>query len=238
MPVDTVDYQFKKANIYKDSRSGFLKKLKLPFWDKFFIDRIKEIFENGGLIVDIGGGIRIDGSRGNKINEKNKKEFSKYLSNPNVKYKVTDYTDKYSPDFVEDIHNLSFQDGSIDSIFCIAILEHVYDPKKATGEMVRVLKDGGMGLIYVPFIYRYHSHKDDYKDYFRYSKDGIAYLFRDCDSIEICPVRGIFESLLRFLPLHNFAPFKYLMRMIDIFTPQIRRVSETQTSGYFIFIKK
>jgi len=35
MPVDTVDYQFKKANIYKDSRSGFLKKLKLPFWDKF-----------------------------------------------------------------------------------------------------------------------------------------------------------------------------------------------------------
>jgi SAM-dependent methyltransferase len=190
-------------------------------------------------MMDIGGGLRIDAARGNCVNTLMQSQFSQYLKNPNVHYKVTDYTDQYHPDFVEDIHKLSFADASVDGLFCMAVLEHVYDPKKAAEEIMRVLKKDAEAFLYVPFIYRYHANStEDYKDYFRYSKDGIAYLFRDCSSITICPVRGIFESLLRFIPLHRFSPFNLLCRIIDWQIPAIRNISERQTSGYFIHLVK
>ncbi|MBU0766728.1 class I SAM-dependent methyltransferase [Patescibacteria group bacterium] len=238
MVVDRIDYEYPQAKMYHDQRSGFFKRLRLPFWTQFYEAHTQTIFKKGGKIVDIGGGFRIDSARGNRINQDHVKKFGHFLSNPNVDYIVTDYTDKYSPDSVEDIHALSFESDSIDAIFCIAILEHVYDPQKATSELVRVLKKGGSALLYVPFIYRYHAHSKDYKDYYRYTKDGISYLFRECSSVEICPVRGIFESLLRFFPFTNFAPLRVIMRSLDIFIPAIQRISETQTSGYHIFITK
>ncbi len=210
-----------------------------PFWDGYIESRVKSMFEKGGLLVDVGGGLRIDGARGDKVNPVNVKLFGKYLSDARVQYKVTDYTDKYHPDFVEDIHKLSFADGSIDALFCLAVLEHVFDPKKAAEELVRVLKKGGEGFLYVPWMYRYHANiTEDYKDYFRYSKDGIAYLFRECEQIEICPVRGLFESLLRFTPLYGFTPLVMLLRWLDWSSAKMQKISERQTSGYFIHIRK
>jgi len=210
-----------------------------PFWSVFHEKTAQEIFERGGRIIDIGGGMRIDATRGDRVNPRNVQLFSRYLTDPSIEYCVTDYTDQYHPDFVEDIHHLSFADDSVDGLFCMAVLEHVYDPKKATEEITRVLKKGGMALLYVPFIYRYHADTtQDYRDYFRYSKDGIAYFFRTCTSIEICPVRGLFETLLRFTPLHRLGFFGSLLRRFDWSTQRIRRISCHQASGYFIRIVK
>lgn len=237
MHVDTVDFTFPEPRMFRPPVEGA--SIRKPFWDVFFAHRIQKIFERGGLLVDIGGGLRIDGSRGDKVNPVNKALFEEYLHSPNVQYKVTDYTDKYSPDFVEDIHALSFADASLDGVFCLAVLEHVYDPKKAAEEIVRVLKKGAEGFLYVPFMYRYHANvTEDYKDYFRYSKDGIAYLFRACELVELCPVRGLFESLLRFTPLHTFKPLAQLLRWMDWGSAKMRLISERQTSGYFIRIRK
>jgi SAM-dependent methyltransferase len=49
--------------------------------------------------------------------------------------------------FEEDAQNLSFQDGSFDGVFTWATLEHIPDPNKAFGEIDRVLRGGGYGLI-------------------------------------------------------------------------------------------
>lgn len=209
-----------------------------PTWDRFMESRVKRIFEKGGRIVDIGGGLRIDATRGDKEDPACVALYKRYLSLPSVDFKVTDYTDAYHPDFVEDLHALSFPDDSVDGIFCIAALEHVFDPKKAAEEIVRVLKPGGMAFVYAPFAYRYHAHKSDYRDYFRYTKDGWAYLFRGCASVELCPVRGLFETLLRFTPLHAFRPFTLLARMLDSSCKAMRAVSEVQTSGYNVFVVK
>lgn len=236
MPVDTVDYTFREAAMFRDSR-GLWSRLIIPSWDIMFDASVRAVFEKGGRIIDIGGGLRIDPKRSDRVDLKRQKLYSAYLTKPGTEYKVTDYTDQYKPDYVEDIHALSFPDESVDGLFCLAVLEHVYDPKKAAEEIVRVLKKGGTAFIYVPWMYRYHAHAKDYRDYFRYSKDGIAYLFRDCASVEICPVRGLFESLLRFLPLTNVALFRGLARLIDN-VPMIRRISERQTSGYNILIRK
>ncbi len=238
MPLDIVDFRFPEPKVHR-STAGLFQRVRGPFWMTFFDEKLHTIFRRGGWIVDIGGGLRIDPKRGDRVEEHASKQFKKYLTDPNVTYRVTDYTDQYHPDFVEDIHALSFADNSIDAVLCIAVLEHVYDPKKACEEIVRVLKKGGEAFLYVPFVYRYHANSTkDYRDYFRYSKDGIGYLFRECSDSTVCPVRGLFETLLRFTPLHRFEPLVLVLRLLDWSTERMRRISERQSSGYFIHIRK
>lgn len=235
MIPDIVDHRFPQPILYLPERKRWAE----MFWNTFFLERVQDIFRAGGMILDIGGGLRIDEKRGNRLNEQNRKSFGAYLDRPGVSYRVSDYTDQYHPDYVEDIHQLSFGDGSMDAVICMAVLEHVYDPKTAAEEIVRVLKPGGLAFLYVPFIYRYHANTtDDYKDYYRYSKDGIGYLFRECAHIEICPVRGLFESLLRFTPLHTFPLLARLLRVADWTGSRMRMISSRQASGYYIFLRK
>ncbi len=233
MSIDIPDFQFPVPKIFQRIHA----KNTNNFWQEFEEKCVGELMEKGGLIIDIGGGLRIDETRCDRVDPHRQKKYSHYLHRASVDYKVTDYTDQYHPDFVEDIHALSFKDESIDGVFCLAVLEHVYDPKKAAEELMRVLKKGGLGFIYVPFIYRYHANlTEDYRDYFRYSKDGIGYLFRHCASIEICPVRGLFESLLRFTPLHHLKILGWIARKLDWCTKKMSQISERQSSGYFIKI--
>ncbi len=233
-----IDFQLPEPTMHRPTGSVW-QNMRTPFWTAFFDERMHAIFRKGGRMIDIGGGLRIDPKRGNKVDAEAHRKFTKYLSDPNVQYHVTDYTDRYHPDFVEDIHALSFENDSIDALLCIAVLEHVYDPKKAAEELIRVLKKGGEAFLYVPFIYRYHANvTKDYKDYYRYSKDGIGYLFRACSKITICPVRGLFESLLRCTPLHLVTPFALVARILDWSVPKMRQVSERQASGYFVHVVK
>ncbi len=237
MPLDVPDFKIHPAAMRRPS--SLADTLKGPFWHRFFHETVLRMFSVGGLIVDIGGGLRLDPTRGDRLNADHQRTFGRFLSDPNVQYRVTDYTNQYHPDFVEDIHRLSFADASVDGLFCLAVLEHVYDPKRACEEITRVLKPGGRGLVYVPFLYRYHAQTtQDYRDYFRYSKDGIAYLFRNCTEVEICPVRGLFESLARFTPLHRIGLLRWMLRCADWGTEKMRKISEVQTSGYFIRMRK
>ncbi|SNT04544.1 Methyltransferase domain-containing protein [Ekhidna lutea] len=52
-----------------------------------------------------------------------------------------------------DIHQIPFEDNSVDIIFCNHVLEHVDDDRKALSEMLRVLKPGGWAILQVPFFY-------------------------------------------------------------------------------------
>ena len=52
-----------------------------------------------------------------------------------------------------DIHEIPFEDDSIDIIFCNHVLEHVDDDMQALREMRRVLKPGGWAILQVPFFY-------------------------------------------------------------------------------------
>lgn len=237
MHSDSVERQLRSPEIRMPR--GWREIAGKPFWERFFEVVTEEIFTRGGFIVDIGGGLRLDAARGDRADPRRQAVFSRYLVDPHVRFHVTDYTDKYHPDSVEDIHRLSFANASVDGLFCLAVLEHVYDPKRAAEELVRVLKPGSTALIYVPFIYRYHANlTEDYRDYFRYSADGIAYLFRGAQRVECCPVRGIFESLLRFTPLHLFPGLPWMLRILDWWPSTVRSISKKQTSGYFIKIVK
>lgn len=239
MGTQTVDTHVRDPAMYEpDGNPGLLARVRRVRADRFFAEYAPKIFEPGGFVLDIGGGLRIDRKRGNAFNAGNARICGDLPHRQGTRYVISDYTDKYSPDLVEDIHALSLKDGSVDGLFCLAVLEHVYDPKKAAEEISRVLRKGGRALVYMPFLYRYHAHEADYKDYYRYSKDGIAYLFRDCERILLCPVCGVFETLLKITQLHRWKPLRYLARMLDESTASLRAISRLQTSGYHIYLEK
>lgn len=52
-----------------------------------------------------------------------------------------------------DIHDIPFDENSIDVIFCNHVLEHVESDIKALSEIHRVLKPGGWAILQVPFFY-------------------------------------------------------------------------------------
>lgn len=51
----------------------------------------------------------------------------------------------------EDLQQLSFADSSIDLVLSTDVLEHVPDPYRAHGEILRVLRPGGRHIFTVPF---------------------------------------------------------------------------------------
>src|SRR3989344_4812340 len=198
-------------------------------WDTFFEEKMRRIFSEKSSVVDIGGGLRIDKEKNNRYDPE--RAWLASLAEK-VDYKILDKVPDYHPDIVGDIHDLPFPDNSQDALICIAVLEHVEEPHKAVREMYRVLKPGGFCFIYVPFLYYYHAHKGYYKDFFRYTKDGIAYLAKDFSSCELVGVRGPIETLIRLSPLGRL---KFLCSVGFYLDSLFGKLKSNQVSGYNVF---
>ena len=143
---------------------------------KDFRDRILQEIDPHDHVLDIGMAMR---DRFKKIN-------SKVLETLDVN-DFGDYPDIIC-DICSDIRGL---EKKYNKIICMAILEHVYDPSEAIKNLRNMLKDDGIIYGYVPYLYHYHAPKDlKFQDYFRFSKDALAYLFRNFKEVELFPIRG------------------------------------------------
>jgi SAM-dependent methyltransferase len=184
-------------------------------WDKFRQEKLQFMAGRCEQVLDFGQSARAD---------------KKYFSND--QYKTCDIDPSIKPDILGDICDLnSIADHSFDGIICCAILEHVYNPFKAVEEMFRILKSGGVLFGYVPFLYYYHAHAGHYKDYYRFSEDGIRYLFKDFKNLEIVPVRGAVTTLLNLLP-GKLGKIQIFFGWADRF------FSARQVSGYNFYVQK
>jgi SAM-dependent methyltransferase len=67
-----------------------------------------------------------------------------------------------------------FDDKSFDSAVCFEVLEHVFNPIQFLTEINRVLKNDGILLITIPFLW--DEHEKPY-DYARYTSFGLKHLF-------------------------------------------------------------
>lgn len=146
------------------------------------------------------------------------------------------------PDHICDICDAtSFPEKKYDGIICNAVLEHVYDPFSAVKNLYNALNADGMLLCYVPYLYRYHAPENlVYQDYYRYSRDGLAYMFRDFSEVTLYNVRGRTSTSI------NNA-FKFWKRSVEGRFPKINLLVDKlmggaydplQTSGYAIWAKK
>lgn len=85
-------------------------------------------------------------------------------------------------DFVGDAHSMPFTDNKFDTILCTEALEHLHTPEKAIAEMKRVLMPGGQLILTTRFIFPLH---DAPCDYYRFTKYGLRYLFRNWEILEL-----------------------------------------------------
>lgn len=203
--------------------------MKASPWDTFFREKMRRIFTEKNLIIDIGGGLRADEHRNNRPQEN--VWLSEYITKAN--YKVLDKVPDYNPDIIGDIHNLPFENDSVDAILCIAVLEHVEEPQQAMREIFRVLKSGGYCYIYVPFLYYYHPMPGYYGDFYRFTVDGLKYITKDFSQVEMQNVRGALATVANLLPWFskNTTPFNFIDALFH-------KMDSKQTSGYNVFCVK
>lgn len=146
------------------------------------------------------------------------------------------------PDVVDDICDLEhLQPETFDGIVCLAVLEHVYDPFRAAANLHSLLRDGGYALVYTPLFWRYHAPEDlKYQDFFRYTRDGLAWLFRDFSEVTLFPVRGRYSTILN---LHPAWKYKVERRWGQTVNKVVDRLlggtgERLQVSGYYTWARK
>ena len=189
-----------------------------------FKDRILKEIKTSDTVLDIGKAMR---------------EKHKLINCNSVEtLDVNDYDDY--PDIICDIcSEISELENRYDKIICIAILEHVYDPFKAVQNIKRMLKTNGIVYGMVPYLYHYHAPNDlRFQDYFRFSKDALAYLFKDFRNVELFPIRGRISSSFNIMFAGRWK--KYIEKTnINIFLDKLSNKDKNfkQCSGFNFILK-
>lgn len=190
---------------------------------QFYDEKIREIAKSS-KVIDVGGATPF---------QKNMAKYKPLFEG--VDYKTMDYSPAFKPDIVGDIHHMPFADAEIEAIVCNAVLEHVHDPIRAVEEIHRVLKPGGKVLLWIPFLYPYHSHSSEYGDYWRFSSDAIEYMFRNFSKLEFVESKGYFKTMLELSPFPGFLQkiLVPLVNLADLIVPISKQVS-----GHSIYAEK
>jgi len=68
-------------------------------------------------------------------------------------------------DIVADAYAIPYASGTVDAVFCEAVLEHLEFPDKAVCEMFRVLKRGGKVYAATPFLQWYHGYPNHFQNF-------------------------------------------------------------------------
>ena len=156
-----------------------------------FDESIKEIAEKK-TVLDIGAGSPF------------RKELSKYKPLfENCYYYSSDIRFYPQLSIISDVQEIPFKDESSDAVICSGVIHLVFEPYQAIKEIYRVLKKGGAAFFYVPFLYPYHGAEEQ-KDLYRFSKDGLIYLFRDFSEIKLQPIGNYIDVALNFLTGFKF----------------------------------
>ncbi len=92
-------------------------------------------------------------------------------------------------DVVGDAHALPFRAGTFDRVFAFNVFEHLRDPKRAAGEILRVLKPGGALALHTAFLQALHEAPNHYYNATEY---GVREWFSEYE-IERCGVSGNFS---------------------------------------------
>lgn len=105
-------------------------------------------------------------------------------------------------DYFYDGTTFPFGDAEFDSVILNQVFEHVFNPEPFLREVKRVLKDGGILLMSVPFVWDEHEQPCDYA---RYSSFGLRSVLENNDFVimeqrkSINDIRVIFQLLNTYL---------------------------------------
>ncbi len=144
-------------------------------------------------------------------------------------------------DVVADAHHLPYAQGSVDAIFCEAVLEHLSDPERAVSEMFRVLRGAGRVLSITPFLQAYHGYPNHFQNF---TLTGHALVFEKCgfrivdSGTCVGPIYAFFDLSSRFFreyfhPLVH-VPARVLLKILSlVLKPLDRRFHERGNAMVF-----
>jgi SAM-dependent methyltransferase len=136
-------------------------------------------------------------------------------------------SEKSNIDILCNAYKIPVKSESFDCALCTAVLEHLEEPEEAIRECYRLLKTDGVALYSIPFIW--HLHEEP-RDFFRFSKYGIEYLFKKSgfEISELIALSGFwvtFGQLFVYnLQRMNRGPLRWL-RIIDLLGILIQLIS-------------
>jgi len=136
---------------------------------------------------------------------------------PHSRYTTLDVNPLSGADVIADAHQLPFQDHTFDTVISDCLLEHCHSPHLVVQEIHRVLKPDGWVILSTPFIHPYHGGTNcgtHCPDYYRFTKDGLAFLFKDFET-HLHSDGGFLYALGSFFP--RLAP---LFHFADRFYPR------------------
>jgi ubiquinone/menaquinone biosynthesis C-methylase UbiE len=108
--------------------------------------------------------------------------ITQYVGMDIVSAKNFDYNDDNVVHFNGE--DIPFDDETFDAFICTEVLEHVNNFTHLISEMYRVLKQGGRGIITVPWSARYHYIP---YDFFRFTPSSLSAFFDAFSEVEIKP---------------------------------------------------
>lgn len=91
------------------------------------------------------------------------------------------------PNVYGDVQRIPLRGKSVDCIICTEVLEHLPRPGRCVDEIRRLLRDGGLVLASVPFLYPVHADPFDYQ---RFTEDGLRNLFKEFKTVEVHRMGG------------------------------------------------
>ena len=143
-------------------------------------ERIRADVSLRGIVLDAGGGHR--------------QTYLEFLDLAAAR-RVVSIDIRPSPglDVAGSVTSLPFRTGSVDTVLCFNLLEHVFDHEAALREMRRVMKPDGVLYGWTPFSIGVHG---DPCDYWRYTADALKALLRQSgfEAIRVTSCGNVFLS--------------------------------------------
>lgn len=111
---------------------------------------------------------------------------------PKAKWIATDIKKCENMDKIEDVRKLSYKNNEFDVVFCIFVLEHVFEYEKAVSEIHRVLKKDGLLIAGTPFIYPLH---DKPNDFWRFTEFSLKKILSKFEEVKIKPLVQVWKRI-------------------------------------------
>lgn len=150
-------------------------------------------------------------------------KYKSMISAKSKRYRAFDAKPGPAVDVVGDIESTPFSDNEFDTVISTQVLEHTRHPWLVAKEIFRITKPGGHTIITAPFMVGYHL---DPEDNFRFTKDGLALLFREAGfEIIKADFYGKFWAMLsELIHFHFFYPYEPHNRFINKLMSWLERI--------------